>query len=441
MSYFWALLGLHAALSSAVEYRPVAFYRFENMHPGGAADDSSGRNISLVIDNKSSTAVFPCPSLHGPVGGYLEFNAATCISNKTHQPHLSAKHPKRWGAVSKVNMQKAKGFTVEFLFKPLDGFLRGGESWLFEVGLGGEGTVPKGLKPLFIITYNALTFYSYTDSVPGKSAGSPQDSITVHLTGQGVRASDYFWRERPAHGGWHHIVLVKDAETGEQSVWIDGNCTAEMRTPGNATGRVMTPISTMVIDVRNPVALAAAIDEIAIYDTALPASMIYTHFLDSLVHHQPYSTSDPGLPVPPPTPYPHSNETAYYNLEEYAIGTQLPSPDGDNNTVGAGMTCVDQMNVVAGPRFNESAIKQYGTPYNFNWMDPHYMAGATNPSLKRFNANLTIELQVGSKCSQCRQRSRSLHNSSLAVAYCLPFMYALGCHPPGRYGCTVAVWN
>jgi hypothetical protein len=54
---------------------------------------------------------------------------------------------------------------------------------------------------------------------------------------------------------------VKDATTGRQAIWIDGNCTAEMQLPGNATGK-MLPLSNITLDAGNRVALAIDLDEV-----------------------------------------------------------------------------------------------------------------------------------------------------------------------------------
>ena len=51
------------------------------------------------------------------------------------------------------------------------------------------------------------------------------------------------------------------------------------------------------------------------------------------------------------------------------------------------------MHTTASPRFNASSIAKYFTPFNFNWMDPHYMAGATDPRYRLNNTNMTLDLQ------------------------------------------------
>ena len=176
---------------------------------------------------------------------------------------------------------------------------------------------------------------------------------------------------------WRHVALVKDAVTGNQSVWIDGERTEAMQQPGNATGRTMAPLDQLVIDADNSVAFSADFDELAIYATALPAATIWRHYNATIGKNQPYSAADPSLEVPTPPSYPAPTDASYYDPTEFAYGTILPSPAGDNNTLGVDvLSCGDQMKWTASPRYNASAVVEYGMPFNFNWMDVHYMADA-----------------------------------------------------------------
>jgi hypothetical protein len=193
-----------------------------------------------------------------------------------------------------------------------------------------------------------------------------------------------------------------DTGSGMMAVWIDGQSTPSMRAAVNKSASTV-PLSKLLIDARNVVRLNACLDEIAVYPIALPDSLIYQHFQDTLVHHRPYSGVGPSKgppppPAPPPPAYPTANTSAYYNAKEFPAGTVLPSPAGNNNTKYAtdadDVSCVAQLHAAVAPRFNLTAVAKYHTPYNFNWMDPHYMAGATDPQFKRNNTNLTVALQT-----------------------------------------------
>jgi hypothetical protein len=276
----------------------------------------------------------------------------------------------------------ADGLTIEFLLKPYPGFMRGGEALLFNAPEASH----QNASLMFNMRFDGLYFSAPTI---GDSQQMPVDELEVLFTGSGVLAADFFFgggKSWKSSEGWHHIALVKDGVSGDQAIWIDGNCT---KLVGNATNRKMAPISKLIIDSTNPVALTAGLDEIAVYDQALPASMIYQHFLDTLVHNKPYSLVDPGGAVPPPTPYPLPNQTDFFDSREYAPGTQLPSPAGKNNTLGAAASCLDQMQYAPAPRFNREAIAKYSIPSNFNWMNPSFMVGADVGNLK---PNLTLTM-------------------------------------------------
>ena len=163
-----------------------------------------------------------------------------------------------------------------------------------------------------------------------------------------------------------------------------------MRTaPGPTTAATMpTNDTALLIDWRDPVSLCAGLDEVAVYDEALPDDMLYQHFLDAIVHQRPYSTAPPTVPWPNNATYPNVTNASYYDLAEYAPGTELPTPQGKgNNTEGVMVSCKDQLLFAADPRYNASSIEKHGTPYNFNWMDPSYMAGQGQPAERKILTN------------------------------------------------------
>jgi hypothetical protein len=354
----------------------VAWYRFENLTDSTIDSSSSRLNPLLLPTERGKHCAEPTAATKGAVGSYLKFNEGKSFVSSPNK-NVS------WGAVSPLDISSADGLTIEFLLKPSTGFLRGGEAWLL------NALTPAGQNASlkFNMRFDGIYFSAPT---AGPSSQMPVDDLKALFSGSGVLAADYFWGGKTNFGGssagWHHIALVKDGISGDQAIWINGNCTTMA---GNATHRKLAPIRNLTIDFANPVALAAGLDEIAIYDTALPPSMIYQHFIDALVHGKPYSRVDPGGVPPPPTRYPLPNETDYYDKREYAPGTQLPSPAGKNNTLGASATCLEQMQYAPGPRYNQDAIERYSIPYNFNWMNPSYMVGADTGNLK---PNLTLAM-------------------------------------------------
>lgn len=343
-----------AGASAATPYPPLAYYRFE------VADEpwlDAALRCNLSIPTGPTVAVPTYTASGGTVGAFLDFNAGGA--------HRNASVPVAWGAQSCANVTAAgaPGLTLEFLLRPTAGcFARGGSATLFKSS-GSSGT-----SVLVELTSQSLTWTATTAaSSSADGDASPTDTLSASLEGAGVLAADYLWGGG-TKSAWHHFAFVKDAASGNMSVWVDGRNPAELRAGGTATGRVMEG-GALAIDARDPVALCAGLDEVAVWGSALPPSLIYQHYTDAIVKHVPYSLEDPGTPPPPGPAYPNATNSSYYDLEEYAPGSQLPSAPG-NNTAGATMSCVDQLTFAPAPRFNMSSISKYKTPYNFNWMDP-----------------------------------------------------------------------
>ena len=204
------------------------------------------------------------------------------------------------------------------------------------------------------------------NGVPSPPALAETEEISAPLAGVGVLANDYL-----LDGQWHHIAFVKNAETGEQAIWIDGQSPAPLRTAGNATGRVIRHNEAVYFNSRGSVSTCAALDEIALYESALPDSLIYQHFLDSTHEHRAYSTTDPGTAPPAPAP---CNGT--YDPLDYMPGTKLPTPKG-NATAGVTATAVEQLRRFASPRY---AQPQTLPPLYSGWLQPEKVIGGANAS-------------------------------------------------------------
>lgn len=81
-----------------------------------------------------------------------------------------------------------------------------------------------------------------------------------------------------SHEPWWDVVQTNkppqptlpciQAVSGNQSVWINGQCLPSMHLAGNATGRVIAPIDSLLIDVQNLVAFSALFDELVSKTTA-----------------------------------------------------------------------------------------------------------------------------------------------------------------------------
>jgi hypothetical protein len=67
-------------------------------------------------------------------------------------------------------------------------------------------------------------------------------------------------------------------------------------------------------------------------------------------------------------------QAADFDLDEFAPGTELPTPKG-NATQGVAITAIEQLQGFPRPRFDAAAVATHKIMRNFNWMDASYMAG------------------------------------------------------------------
>lgn len=209
----------------------------------------------------------------------------------------------------------------------------------------------------------------------------PWDEFSVPLIGDGVTSSDYL-----LDGGWHHLAFVKSAATGEASIWIDGQRPPAFHRPANASlaGRKFQNEGAISID-RVGQSWNCSLDEMAVYETALPDAIVYAHYSDAMLHHRPYSLRSAGVPpAPAPRPVhpadPHVLTAADYALDEFAPGTVLPTPRG-HATLGVTISAIEQLQHFPRARFDVKAVSKHGMMSNFNWMDASYMAGQGQPNV------------------------------------------------------------
>eukprot|EP00040_Diaphanoeca_grandis_P024834 m.136926 g.136926 ORF g.136926 m.136926 type:complete len:1061 (-) comp29894_c0_seq1:14-3196(-) len=383
---------------------PVAFYRFENLTNITLDSSPNGHHLILQPNNSIHKGNPPYPAVPQPtptgglVGKFVSFNEPVTKKEPMQSSFSqSAKSPLSWRATAPIGLTATKGITIEFLIRPQPGFLRGDRQVLFSscvqfesigASVGGKECNASANPLEFTMSMEGFQWYAQTVPPPGqKETGFATDNQSVLFRDEGVLATDYLFFDMGRT--WHHIALVKDAVSGNQSVWIDGVCTSKMRMAGNATGRLMAPIEQIVIDSFNVVAFSGGFDELAIYDSALSDVQIWQHYNDTMKNHMPYSNTTSTAPEPQQPCYPNASNVTYFDMTEYPLGTILPSPAGDNNTIGVDVVpCVLQMQYVAGPRFNTSAVTEFSVPYNFNWMDIGYMAGGRTA----FQVNLTVAL-------------------------------------------------
>ena len=124
----------------------------------------------------------------------------------------------------------ATGLTIEMLLKP--------HPECFSSSFTFFGTFPPlaNRTSLARVTGSTLLFTSQTTEVPTAAAREDSyegtsPSIEAELKGTGVLSADYLF-----DGNWHHFAFVKDAATGDQAIWVDGQSPPAFRTTGSSKG-------------------------------------------------------------------------------------------------------------------------------------------------------------------------------------------------------------
>ncbi len=390
---------------------PRSYWRFESP-TGKDMDWEDAQNSTALLgrengDPNNDAQPWFSNELGGVVGGFIglsDQDIASGVSNESTAGWFRAEggcvpfetkiDPKTNRTVrcdGGANPKEIDGVTIEMLVKL--GSARGAPSFSSDpYGHGCAGCVLSMAFGDASITFGVKT----SEPAQGQSIGVPVDDMSIRLEGIGVMSVDYLY-----DNSWHHLAFRKNARTGEQSIWIDGQSPEPFRLAGNATGRVIKSGGTTLFGIpgvrnftrgafprnftTNPEDRVASVgfDELAIWETPLSDAMIFQHYQDSLVHHRPYTTgSDSGLP-PAPAP---AAWNASFDLKEFARGTILPTAPG-NATKGALDSCDLQLSQYPATRLVTSAKMRP----NVNWMDPHYLGGSGQVGISVENMTANAE--------------------------------------------------
>ncbi len=153
-----------------------------------------------------------------------------------------------------------------------------------------------------------------TKSIPTGSTATATDNFDISLEAIGRGTYNYY-----ADQNWHHIVFKYDAKNGIKEVWIDGQLpTGFSKTLAGGLIPTNPGVSNNnVCDVNTSTTyykFYGGMDEIAVYKTALPANMIYKHYLD-FTQNKPYTFANTVLTVPAAT-----SITGSLNMNEFTPG-------------------------------------------------------------------------------------------------------------------------
>jgi len=153
-----------------------------------------------------------------------------------------------------------------------------------------------------------------TKSIPTGSTTTVTDNFDISLEAIGRGTYNYY-----VDNNWHHIVFKYDAKNGVKEVWIDGQLPTGF-SKSIAVGLIPTNpgvTNNNICDVNTSTSYYkyyGGLDEIAVYKTALPANMIYKHYLD-FTQNKPYTFANTVLAVPTAT-----SITGSLNMNEFAPG-------------------------------------------------------------------------------------------------------------------------
>lgn len=286
---------------TAAVAQPVSYWRFED--PSHLGADSATPAQPLQPGSAASWAGRPFAS-GGIVGGYAAVDNATVAA-------VGGLFPRSAGA---------SGITVELLLRTGPQFSLFGNTSLFGA-LGPGGWIEAAVER------HSLTFRADPSTAPDATPClSEQDAVLpmavpcsrleVPLDQTGRRTMFYL-----ADGGWHHFVFRKDALTGEQAIFIDGQSPDGFRhpQPNRSTGTTIPQPKGLFTLLMTQ--FDGAVDEVALYDTALPDALIAQHYADVL-SHRPYS-STLRIPFSEATPTP-APVVGLLDPREFAAGTICP---------------------------------------------------------------------------------------------------------------------
>ncbi len=323
-----ALMVLMAILNAGAQtVSPMKYWTFNGTN---AATDSMGvTNLNFTTYNSQYTV-----GTNGQVGKYI-----TLASNSS--------------LIDGGPMPLTNSFTIEFLFKP--GYNFNTTNMMQRA----DGSITIRME------YSKLSFNTSHKSGSGASV---EDNWEISLDGLGRKSYSYYM-----DNNWHHMVFRFDGSAGTKQVWVDGQLASGFSktiTPGTFTnsGNYNFFLNHTV----NYVKYFGSIDELALYNTAIPAALIYKHYL-GIQNGQPYNFVNNYTQAIPAA----AAVSGPVDVNEFAIGHPAPS-----------MTATEQINLFPVPRYKpgNTLLK------NVNWMDPKYMGGCGQPGISNQQAatNSTI---------------------------------------------------
>lgn len=327
---------LTAALPLSVRAQVIAPVNYYTFNGASASTDSMG---AASLDFNYYQCQYTVNS-GGQVGKYLTLGTGSTVIPGGSIPLTNA-------------------VTVEFLFKPGYQFHK-------------TSMIRRG-DAAFVIDFEYPKMVFTTNHKSGSGA-NVEDIMTIVLDGIGRKSWGYYVDDR-----WHHMVFVLNTVTGQKQIWVDGQLPSGFSKTVTTGTFSNTGNTNFYLNQNTPyMKYFGGIDELAVYNTAIPQSLIYKHYL-GIQNGQPYSFTN--------------NYSGSYPSTDPVSGPVDPleyAPGHPNVT----MMATEQMVKFPTPRYKpgNTLIK------NFNWMDPKFMGGLFQPyvttNLQAANNGAAIQVEL-----------------------------------------------
>ncbi len=215
-------------------YNPLRYWNFNGS--SAATDQMGNYNLNFTTYNSAYTV-----ENSGQVGKYITLNGSSSLIDG--------------GSVSLSN-----AVTIEMLLKP---------GYLFNQCK----IIQRGDDAFSVRMEYAKIFFTTTHK--NSSGSNVVNEFAVDLNGIGRKSYGYY-----VDNNWHHMVFRFDASSGTKEIWVDGQLPSGFSTtvtPGSFSNSGSTTV--YLNHTIGYVKYLGSIDEVAIYNSAIPSSLIYKHYL------------------------------------------------------------------------------------------------------------------------------------------------------------------
>src|SRR5688572_10550232 len=344
------LMACSAITASAQTYNPIRYWTFNGTN---AVTDSMGvANLNFTTYNSPYTI-----ENNGQVGKFLTLGTTSSLVDGGPLPLTNA-------------------VTVEFLLKP---------GYLFNY----SKIIARGDDAFSVrMEYAKIIFTTKHNT----GSGTVLDEFEISLNEIGRKSYGYY-----VDNNWHHMVFRFDGSTGSKQVWVDGQLPAGF-SKTLATGTLPSGnVNVFLNHTINYVRYYGSIDEIAIYNTAIPSALIYKHYLGAQTH-TPYNFVNNYAGTIPPA----ASVTGSFDMNEFAPGHPSVS-----------VSATDQIYTYPVPRYKSGHTLRQNVPL----YGVEYLGGMLQPGTSYSQALNNAKVQQPDLINNFNQ-------SILAVSNTAEYVYA-----------------